>query len=126
MNIGADANGSQLFNGTLDDVRVYGRGLTQAEIQADMNTPLGGVGGPDPNPPTVAISSPANNTQVSDIVVLTADAADNVGVAGVRFLVDGVQVGAEDNEPPYGLVVGYADGREWRAYRDGPGARHVR
>jgi glucose/arabinose dehydrogenase len=103
LNIGADANAAQLFNGTLDDVRVYGRVLTQAEIQADMNTPLGGVGGSDPTPPTVAISSPANSAQVSDIVVLAADAADNIGVAGVQFLVDGIPVGAEDSEAPYGL-----------------------
>ena len=28
------------FNGRLDDVRIYGRALTLAEIQADMNTPV--------------------------------------------------------------------------------------
>ena len=54
LNIGADANGSQLFNGTLDDVRIYPRVLTQADIHADMLTPLGGVSGSDLTPPTVA------------------------------------------------------------------------
>ena len=42
--------------------------------------------------------------QVSDIVTVTADAADNVGVAGVQFLVDGVATGAEDTTAPYGLA----------------------
>ncbi|MEK7314842.1 MAG: LamG-like jellyroll fold domain-containing protein [Candidatus Eisenbacteria bacterium] len=28
------------FNGVIDEVRIYSRALTQAEIQADMNTPL--------------------------------------------------------------------------------------
>ena len=103
LNIGADGNGSQLFHGTLDDVRIYPRVLTQADINADMLTPLGGVSGSDVTPPTVAISSPANNTQVSDIVTVTANAADDTAVAGVQFLVDGVNVGVEDTAAPYGV-----------------------
>ncbi len=89
-------------NGRLDDVRIYNRALAQAEIQADMNTPVA-VGTGDPTPPTVAISSPASNAQVSGIVNVTADASDNIGVAGVQFLLDGVNTGVEDAAPPYGL-----------------------
>lgn len=33
-------------NGLIDDVRIYDRALSQAEIQADMNTPVGGSGAP--------------------------------------------------------------------------------
>jgi hypothetical protein len=33
--------GSFNFKGILDDVRIYNRALSQAEIQADMNTPVG-------------------------------------------------------------------------------------
>ena len=40
VNIGRRPTGSFNFNGRLDDVRIYGRALTQAEIQADMNTPV--------------------------------------------------------------------------------------
>jgi glucose/arabinose dehydrogenase len=54
-------------------------------------------------PPAVSITAPANNAQVSDIVMVTADASDNVGVAGVQFLVDGVATGLEDTIAPYGL-----------------------
>ena len=39
VNIGRRPTGNSFnFNGRLDDVRVYGRALTLAEIQADMNT----------------------------------------------------------------------------------------
>ena len=41
LRIGGDILG-QYFNGRIDEVRIYNRGLTQAEIQRDMNTPVGG------------------------------------------------------------------------------------
>ena len=50
------------------------------------------------------IDFPPDNAQVSAIVTVTADASDNVGVAGVRFRVDGVDVGVEDTEEPYGFT----------------------
>lgn len=37
--IGRSASGDY-FPGTIDDVRIYNRALTQAQIQADMNTPV--------------------------------------------------------------------------------------
>jgi hypothetical protein len=33
--------GGYCFDGIIDDVRIYKRALSQAEIQADMNTPVG-------------------------------------------------------------------------------------
>ena len=33
--------GGFCFNGVIDDVRIYNRALSQGEIQADMNTPVG-------------------------------------------------------------------------------------
>jgi hypothetical protein len=42
VNIGRRPTGNNFnFNGRIDDVRIYGRALSQAEIQADMNTPVG-------------------------------------------------------------------------------------
>ena len=38
LRIGADAGASQFYKGMLDDVRLYSRALTQAEIQSDMST----------------------------------------------------------------------------------------
>ena len=40
----AAGGGNFEFNGRIDDVRIYSRALTAAEIQADMNTPLGSAG----------------------------------------------------------------------------------
>ena len=64
-----------------------------------MTTPIAARSRPDAAD-RVAITSPANNAQVHDIVNVTADATDNVGVVGVQFLVDGAAVGAEDPTPP--------------------------
>jgi hypothetical protein len=61
-------------------------------------------GSSDTTPPTVSITAPANTAQVSGIVNVTADASDNVAVAGVQFLVDGTATGAEDTVAPYALA----------------------
>ena len=43
--------GAQRFSGVIDEVRIYNVALTQAQIQADMNTPVGGAApGPRPSP----------------------------------------------------------------------------
>ena len=55
----------------------------------------------DTTRPTVRIASPASGATVTGTVTVTADAADNVGVTGVRFRVDGVNIGAKDSTEPY-------------------------
>jgi glucose/arabinose dehydrogenase/chitodextrinase len=102
VNIGRRASGGFLTNGRIDDVRIYGRALSQAEIQADMNTPLAGGTSTDPTPPSVSLTAPADGAQVSEIVNVSADATDNVGVVGVQFMVDGLNTGVEDTIAPYG------------------------
>jgi len=104
VNIGRRASGGYGFNGRIDDVRIYDRVLSQAEIQSDMNTALVAGGSSDSTPPTVSITSPADNAQVSGIVTVTASASDNVGVVGVQVYVDGVSTGPEDPDAPYGLA----------------------
>ena len=44
---------------------------------------------------------PPNDAVVSGNRTITADATDDVGVAGVQFFVDGTPVGPEDTAPPY-------------------------
>src|SRR4051812_29630964 len=56
---------------------------------------------PDNQPPTVSVTAPANGATVSGAVTLTANAADNVGVEGVQFQVDGADFGSEDTSAPY-------------------------
>ena len=43
----------------------------------------------DTTPPTVSLTAPAAGATVTGTVTVSANAADNVGVAGVRFLLDG-------------------------------------
>src|SRR5205823_2333534 len=58
---------------------------------------------PDTTPPTVAVTAPANGASVSGVVTVSASASDNVGVAGVQFLLDGANLGAEDTAAPYAV-----------------------
>jgi hypothetical protein len=103
VNVGR-RSGGYYFNGIIDEVRVYGRALSAAEIQSDMNTPVGGSTPPPPTdgtPPLVSISSPAAGSTLTTATVVTASASDNVGVAGVQLRVDGAPLGAELTSPPY-------------------------
>ena len=51
---------------------------------------------PDTTAPNLSFTAPANGATVSGTVTLSATATDNVGVAGVQFLLDGNSLGAED------------------------------
>src|SRR3989442_1235204 len=55
----------------------------------------------DDTPPTVSITAPAAGATVSGTTTVSATATDNVGVAGVQFAVDGVNLGAEITAAPY-------------------------
>ena len=57
---GVDGELGQGYIGQLDEVRIYNRALTQAEIQTDMNTPIGGTTPPGNTAPT--ITAIANQT----------------------------------------------------------------
>ena len=103
VNVGRRPAGGFGFIGRIDDVRIYDRALTINEVQADLATSVTGAAPPDPTPPTVSITAPANGAQVADIITVTAAAADNIGVGGVQFLVDGNPTGLEDTTAPYGL-----------------------
>ncbi len=58
----------------------------------------------DTTPPTVSLSAPAAGATVAGTVSVTATAADNIGVAGVQFRLDGVNLGAEDTTAPYSIT----------------------
>ena len=55
-------------------------------------------------------------------VTVTATAADNIGVIGVQFLVDGAPLGAEDTSGAVRGDVGHGGGGERAAHADGAGA----
>jgi hypothetical protein len=54
----------------------------------------------DTTPPTVSITSPAAGN-VSGTVSITANASDNVGVAGVQYQLDGANLGSALTASPY-------------------------
>lgn len=54
----------------------------------------------DPNPPQVALTAPYDGAQVNGLVTLSAEAADDVGIERVDFLLDGAVI-ATDRLPPY-------------------------
>src|SRR5437773_5772858 len=58
---------------------------------------------PDTTPPTVSITAPPNGATVPGTVTVSASASDNVGVMGVQFKLDGVNLGAEDTTNPYSI-----------------------
>jgi uncharacterized repeat protein (TIGR01451 family) len=79
LTIGADSYG-EYFNGLIDEVRIYNRALTAAEIQADMATPLGGSAGLDTTPPSAPSNLTATPTSASQIQLSWSASNDNVAV----------------------------------------------
>ena len=61
-------------------------------------------GPPADRPPTVAITAPAADSTIFGSLLVKADAADDVGVAGVQFFLDGQILGAEDTTAPYSVA----------------------
>lgn len=58
----------------------------------------------DTTPPTVAVTAPVSGTSLKSMVTVSANATDNVGVAGVQFQLDGAKLGVELTAPPYTLT----------------------
>ena len=59
----------------------------------------------DTTKPTVSMTAPAGGATVSGTsVTVSANASDNVGVAGVQFTLDGANLGAEDTASPYSVT----------------------
>lgn len=54
--------------------------------------------------PTVFITSPIDNETVRGTILVSATALDLVGVIGVQFKLDGVNLGAEDTTAPYSVI----------------------
>ncbi len=61
-------------------------------------------GSTDTTPPTVTITNPADGAQVSGVVTVTANAADDTAVTGVQFKRGGVNMGPEDTTAPYEMT----------------------
>lgn len=56
---------------------------------------------PDTTKPIVSITAPVAGANVWGATTITANATDNVGISGVQFKVNGLNVGVEDTIAPY-------------------------
>ena len=81
--IGGNQPYGEYFQGLIDDVRVYNRALSQAEIQTDMATPLGGASS-DTTPPSVPANVVASAVGPAQVNVSWTASTDNVAVTGYR------------------------------------------
>ena len=93
-------NTTAVSNGlhTLSAVARDGSGniATATPVSVTVNNPI------DLTPPTVSITAPANGASVSGSnVAVTATAADDIGVVGVQFFLDGAPLGAEVMAAPF-------------------------
>ncbi|MGW4963212.1 LamG-like jellyroll fold domain-containing protein [Nonomuraea sp. NPDC004186] len=84
LRIGGNVVWREYFSGLIDEVRVYNRAQTAAEIQTDMTTPIGGSAPPDTQAPTAPSSLAATGGPRNAQLTWTAS-TDNVGVDGYRI-----------------------------------------
>lgn len=91
-NTAAEANGSHVLS-----VRAY-----DAAGNVGSSAPLAVTVLNDSTPPTVAITSPSSGGVLSGSVAVSASAVDDVGVARVEFLVNGV-LQATSTQAPHGF-----------------------
>jgi hypothetical protein len=61
------------------------------------------VSEPDRQAPSVSVTSPLDAATVAGLVTVTANASDNVGVVGVQYQLDDVDLDTENVTSPYGL-----------------------
>ena len=81
--IGGNSPYGEYFTGLIDEVRVYNRALTQAEIQTDMNTGIVPTAG-DTTPPSAPTGLTATAAGPARSNLNWTASTDNVGVTGYR------------------------------------------
>src|SRR5207237_106144 len=89
------------WDGLIDEVRLYSRALSAAEIQADMTTPIAGAAGN--RSPTVTLTSPTSGATLTApaTVTLSANATAPDGtIARVEFY-NGTTLLNSDTAAPY-------------------------
>lgn len=96
--IGGNAIWGEWFSGRIDEVRVYNRALSAAEITADRDRPVTPLT-PDTQAPTVALTAPGNGATVAGTVAVSANATDDRGVAQVTFRAGGTVIGVDSSAP---------------------------
>ena len=84
LELGGDIFYGQVFNGAIDEVRIYNVALSAAQIQTDMNTPVSPPA-PDTQSPTTPGALVALAIGGSEIDLTWTASTDNVGVTGYHI-----------------------------------------
>jgi hypothetical protein len=101
INIGRSPDGSNYLHGAVDDLRVYSRALSQQEI-AGLIEGGGDDGDPDNQPPSVALTSPANGATFANgqSITITATASDPENrLQHVQFFAGSTLLGTDTSAP---------------------------
>jgi glucose/arabinose dehydrogenase/PKD repeat protein len=79
LRIGGNLVWGEYYDGIIDELRIYNRALTAAEIQTDMNTAVGGGPLPDSTPPVRSNGQPSGalpaGTTTASLQITTDEAA---------------------------------------------------
>jgi hypothetical protein len=89
------ANGSHTITAVARDTS--GNTTTSSSVSVTTSNVV------DTTKPTVSLTAPTAGSTVSNTAAVSATAADNVGVAGVQFKLDGANLQAEDTTSPYSI-----------------------
>lgn len=84
---------------TADDLGTAGRDDFYGWGLLDAEEALTWASGPVDNPPSVTVTSPADNATVDGVISITADANDDNGIIQVEFYADAVLIGADSTSP---------------------------
>src|SRR5262249_36488552 len=87
LQIGGDSIHAHFFSALTDEVRTHEGPLSEAQIQADMATPV-----PDTVPPTAPSNLSATASSANQVNLSWTASSDNVGVTG--YLIDRMNPGS--------------------------------
>ena len=97
LRFGGNSLWPEWFQGLLDNIRIYNRALSPAELQSDMQAPVGAASSPAPPPADAQPPSTPGGLSASAgqawLALSWQSATDNVGVAGYDLYLDGSRVG---------------------------------
>jgi chitodextrinase len=88
LRIGGNSPYGEMFQGRIDEVRIYNRALTQTEVLSDMNSPITPTG-PDTTSPTIPTGLAATAASATQVNLTWTASTDNLAVAG--YLVERCQ-----------------------------------
>ena len=123
LRIGGDTYTNEFFTGQIDDLRIYNRGISAAEVSQDMSTPVGGSSGPpDTTPPVCSAGAPSGTlpagTSQTTISLATDEAAScRYGtVANTPFASLPAVFGTTGSTSHSTLITGLSNGQSYTFY----------